>query len=58
MEDRREAEKRNDGCELVQEEESGDVRDGGVSQRMRVALEGTREFGFDLCDARDGLLRW
>lgn len=45
MEDAKEADERDDGCQLVKDEKGGDVREGGGAQAGGVFLEGGGEAG-------------
>jgi hypothetical protein len=47
-----ESEERDYGCDFVQQEESGDVRDGRGAQGDGVAAEESWEAGLEAGDAR------
>lgn len=51
MERRDEAEQWNDGRDLVQDQEGGDVGDGGAEERGRVGTEELREAVVEAAEA-------
>lgn len=58
MEESREGEERHNSRDLMQDEEGGDVCNGGVEEGGRVAVEETGEARIQALKAGAGVRRW